>query len=225
METDLEHNTAQLPISVLLVDDHELMRQGAKQSLQRDPAFRVVGEAAEGDEAIRMIQELKPDVVVLDIRLKDGDKSGVDIVRVLKKISPSTKALIFSAFDDEMYVKPLIKLGVRGYLVKTASTKEFKRAVLDVAQGNLVFPREIAGAVLGVIQTDKSGPPATPHLTRRETEVLHHMGDGLTNKEIAETLEISLKTVEAHVQNLLNKLGVSSRTQAVVTAMKGEMLF
>ncbi len=209
-----------LPISVVLVDDHELVRQGAKNVLQRDAAFKVIGEAADSPEAIELITDLRPDVVVVDIRLKDG--SGLDVVRAQKRVAPETKCLILSAFDDEQYVRPLLRMGVHGYLVKTATSKEFKRAVMDVADGNIVFPAEIAGTVLGVMQSDKSSPQG--QLTSRENQVLQLMGEGMTNREISEELKISMKTVEAHVQNLLHKLGVSSRTQAVATALRGEFL-
>ena len=129
-------------------------------------------------------------------------------VRVQKRVAPDTKCLILSAFDDEQYVRPLLKMGVHGYLVKTATSKEFKRAVIDVAEGNMVFPSEIAGTVLGVMQSDRSSGSQGQ----------------LTNREISEELKISMKTVEAHVQNLLHKLGVSSRTQAVATAIRGEYI-
>ncbi len=219
-----ERATVPARITVVLVDDHDLTREGAKQILEDDPCIEVVGEAAGSEEAISLVSELQPSVVVLDIRLKQG--SGLDVVRASAKAAPKTRILVLSAYDDEGYVKPLVRLGVHGYLVKTVSAEEFKKAVHDVAEGDLVFPREIAGSVLGVLRNEtdpRAVASASGGLTSRESEVLGCIGHGLTNREIAEKLDISLKTVEAHVRHLLSKLGVTSRTQAVLAAFKTDV--
>ena len=212
-------------ITVVIVDDHELTRYGTKRLLARDRHTTVVGEAASGSDAISLIEELKPDVVILDIRLPDG--SGIDVVKAAKKVAPQTKILILSAYDDDRYVRSLMRLGVQGYVLKTISAPEFKDAVREIGEGNLVFPRELSAKVLRTLQnSDQRDDRAlsSSSFTAREREVLNHMAEGLSNREIATALGISRRTVESHVQRLLLKLGAASRTQAVVTALRNPWL-
>ena len=207
-------------ITVVLVDDHELAREGMKQILRKDSRIRVVGEAAGSEDAIAIIVELQPTVAVLDIRLQQG--TGLDVLKGCGRVASNTKFLVVSAYDEEQYVRSLVRQGIRGYLVKTASAQEFKKAIHEVAEGSLVFPPGIADKVLGVLQQGEqtSGPTsARGGLTSRESEVLKRLGEGLTNGEIARALGISRKTVEAHVQRLFLKMGATSRTQVVVRAL------
>ncbi len=202
-------------ITVVLVDDHELYRRGIKSLLDTDPEIAVVGEAADCEEASRVIAEHQPNVAILDVRLPDG--TGMDLARVVKELSPPTKAMALSAYEEDGYVLALARLGVYAYLLKTASAAELLAAVRHVASGGLMFPAAVAGKVMSLL----AGTPvtATPHattgLTRRETEVLRSLSDGLRNREIADRMGISVRTVESHVDRLLLKLGVRSRTQAV----------
>lgn len=205
-------------ITVVVVDDHEMMRQGIKNILRHDRGVRILGEAGEVPEALALIAELQPDIVLLDIRLREG--SGIDVVKGCKDLAPSTKILIVSAHDDLHYVKSMVRLGVRGYMVKSASGRELRRAVRDVAEGHLVFPSGIADKVIDALSVG-NGPSIrrrpNPLLTQRESEVMCRIAEGLTNRGIAEVLGISSKTVEAHVQRLLLKTGASSRAQAAAT--------
>jgi NarL family two-component system response regulator LiaR len=208
---------------VVLVDDHELAREGMKSVLAQEKDIEVVGEAVDSFDAISVIEECRPDVAVVDIRLRRG--SGLDVVKACRETAHSTKFLVISAYDDHHYVKSMVRLGVRGYLVKSASTQEIVTSIRDVAEGDLVFPRAVADKVLELLASDDR--PARRKvggslLTGREYEVLEHIGEGLTNREIARVLGISMKTVEAHVRHLLLKLRVTSRTQAVVLMMRGQ---
>ena len=155
--------------TVVVVDDHELMREGIRSALEDGGYATVVGEAADRSNAISLIESLEPDVVLVDIRLREG--SGVDVVRACKEIAPRTRILIFSAYDDDQYVKSMVRLGVWGYLMKSASGEDLRRAVRDVAEGNLVFPRGVAGKVLRVLEGDGRGratkaPERSPHRER-----------------------------------------------------------
>jgi two-component system response regulator DevR len=209
--------------TVALVDDHELVRQGIKHVLARDRCMKVVGEAADAPHAISMIEQLQPDVVLLDIQLREG--SGLDVARACQTIAPETKVLIVSAHDDQQYVKSLIRMGVRGYLSKSTSGGDLRRAIHDLVEGNLVFPSGVADKVLAAFKQDDNSADrmkAKASLTGRESEVLGRMSEGLTNREIGTDLGISMKTVDAHVRRLLLKLRAKSRTQAVVSVMRGE---
>jgi DNA-binding NarL/FixJ family response regulator len=206
---------------VALVDDHELVRQGMiKQVLARDRCVKVVGEAADVPHAISMIEQLQPDVVLRDIQLREG--SGLDVAGACQTIAPETKVLIVSAHDDQQYVKSLIRMGVRGYLSKTTSGGDLRRAILDLGEGNLVFPSSVADKVLAAFKQDDGSAgrmKAKASLTRGETEVLDRISEGLTNREISTALGISMKTVDVHVRRLLLKLRAKSRTQAVASVM------
>ena len=211
-------------ITVVVVDDHEMMRQGIKNILRRDRGVKILGEAGEVPEALSLITELQPDIVLLDIRLRGG--SGIDVVKGCKELAPSTKILVVSAYDDHHYVKSMVRLGVRGYLVKSASGRELRRAVRDVAEGHLVFPSGVADKVIDALSIG-DGPSMrrrpNPALSGRESEVLYRIVEGLTNREIAAVLGISSKTVESHVQRLMLKTGAATRAQAAASMERGDV--
>lgn len=145
-----DREPAERRVTVLLVDDHDLLREGTKQLLERDPLIEVVGEATGSSDAISSIEELQPDVVILDISLREGN--GIDVVKACRKVAPETKILMLSASDEDQYVRSFLRLGVRGYLVKTALATEVIKSVRDVAEGKLVFPAGIADKVVGILQ-------------------------------------------------------------------------
>jgi DNA-binding NarL/FixJ family response regulator len=210
--------TAIRQISVVLVDDHEMMRQGIRSILEGDRGVKIVGEASEGPEALSLIAELQPDIAIVDIRLREG--SGVDVAKECKNLAPSTKMLIVSAYDDQHYVKSMIRLGVRGYLLKSASGRELRRAVRDVAEGHLVYPNGVSDIVIDVLSSRNGSATLrrpNPALTGREYEIMQRIAEGLTNREIAKALSISPKTVDSHVQRLLLKTGAATRKQAANT--------
>ena len=183
--------------------------------------MKVVGEASDSAEAIFLIGQLQPNLAILDIRLNQG--SGFDVVKACKQSAASTRILIFTAYDDDQYVRSLVRLGVRGYLLKTASAKELRAAVHDIVDGKLVFAPDITHKVLNSLEA-RSVPPVETmfarNLTKRESDVLGHLTEGLTNREIASQLGVSTKTVESHVRGVLLKLGAKSRTEAVIKVLK-----
>ena len=230
------NDMVQKRIAVVLVDDHELARQGLKRVLSRDASIGVVGEAISSCEAIPLITRLQPNVVILDVRLSTG--SGFEVSRAIRELAPDTRILILTAYDDLQYVASLARLGVSGYLIKTCSAEELIGAVHYAAKGWLVFSPEIADRLAGVLcrnigspshhtwaYRDSSDEP-TPSwkvdraLTTRETEVLEHMCLGLRNSEIADSMGIAQKTVEVHIHRIFLKLGAKNRTQAVVNLLR-----
>jgi len=214
-------------ITVVLVDDHPLARSGVRQFLKRDRHIEIVGETDTEREAVDLIGQLQPDVVILDIRLRHG--TGINVVRAAKAIAPNAKTLVLTAYDDDRSVDAFVKLGAAGYMLKTTSPAQLRRAVHNVAAGSLVFAAEVAPRVKSLLDGNGRGirrgsAAANRHLTIRQAEVLEYIGQGFRNREIAETLGISVKTVEAHVERVLQKLGVTSRTEAVVCAVKNGWL-
>lgn len=206
------------PIRVVLVEDHELVREGFKRILSLDDEIDVVGEASGATEAISLISEAQPDVILLDIRLSQG--SGIEVAKAAPALAPSSKVLVLSAYDDAYYVHSLIEAGVAGYLLKTASAGELKRAVHDAAAARLVFAPEVAQQVVSVVRNGSwplsDAPRVIRSLSPREAEVFARMRTGLRNSGIAKEMDIALKTVETHVAHILMKLGARTRTQAVL---------
>lgn len=207
-------------INVVLVDDHPLARQGVKNLLRCDAAIKVLGEASSEQEAIDLINRLRPQVVLLDIRLNKG--SGIQVATSVMASAPDTRILVLTAYDSEQYVYALARLGVCGYLLKTASGQELRRAIHDAASGRLVFGPGVSEKVKRVLAGDPGGElssgQASGILTGKELEVLRHVREGMRNTDIAAAMEISVRTVETHMEHILLKLDVRSRTQAVVLA-------
>lgn len=220
--------------TVILVDDHELARQGVRKLLGNDASIEVVGEAESCWRAISLIAELRPEVVILDVRLRDG--SGIQVTRAAGKLAPDSRILVLSAYDDSQYVISMVKLGVSGYLTKTLSSEDLIRAVHYAAEGWLVFSPDIADKVASLLRRNASAPlyeskgeggcgelargqRSGEGLTGREAEVLQHMFRGLRNRDIAEAMGISIKTVEVHMHRILLKLGARNRSQAIVSSL------
>jgi len=200
---------------VVIVDDHELFRAGVRGQLE--PAIDVVGEAAGVDEAVRLIDETTPDVVLLDVHMPDG--GGVEVLRRATKLESTSRFLALSASDAAEDVIAVIRAGARGYVTKSISAPELQDAIERVREGDAVFSPRLAGFVLDAFA---GGPPAlaaeregadVEQLTPREREVLRHLARGYLYKEIAQRLGISTKTVEAHVSAVLRKLQLSNRHQ------------
>lgn len=196
-------------IRVIVVDDHPMLREGTQALLARSAGIAVIGTAGTGGEALRLVAALRPDVVVLDMHLPDI--SGMDVTREIRANFPDIAILILTGYDDAGYVRALVPLGVQGYLRKTATGEEIVEGVRAVAQGRLALAPDM-------LQPGMGGTDV--HLTEREYEVLWLLTSGRRNKEIAEVLGISVKTVEFHVSRLLEKLGARSRTEAIRTAVQ-----
>jgi DNA-binding NarL/FixJ family response regulator len=212
-------------INLILADDHAVVRAGTRQLLERQPDLRVVGEAADGEEAVRLAKELKPHVVVMDVRMPK--MSGVEATRRIKQEVPEVAVLVLTAHDDDEYVFALLQAGANGYLLKTAEMEELVKAIRAVAAGQSALDPVVTGKVVAQFASGRSLPDVLANvkdeyegLTEREMEILRLVGKGLTNKDIGQQLYISDRTVQAHLSNIFSKLGVNSRTEAVMYAVR-----
>ncbi|HHT43619.1 MAG TPA: response regulator transcription factor [Firmicutes bacterium] len=214
-----------MSITVLIVDDHPLLRQGLKTLLELEGGITVVGQASNGPEAIRLAKQLQPDVVLLDINMPG--MNGVEVAKVLREQQPDLGILVLTIHDDETYVKEMIRSGAKGYLLKDAEPRQVVQAIKKVAAGESVYPTDLMERVMeryhqlevrmGRLQSAAAINDLS--LTNRELEILRYIVEGMRNKEIANALYISEKTVKNHITNLLRKLDVEDRTQAAVFAV------
>lgn len=206
-------------ISVVVVDDHALHRDGTRQILQAHPDLQVVGEAASGEVALALVNRLHPRVVLMDVRLPG--MNGIEAVRQLTHDHPDVRVLVVSAYDDDEYVRGALEAGAAGYLRKTAPGRELVEAVRAVASGATVLQSDLPARLLA---WSHHGGGETAVLTDRELAVLNLLAAGLHNHEAAARLGISPRTVERHCENIYTKLGVGSRTEAVVRAIATKLL-
>jgi DNA-binding NarL/FixJ family response regulator len=208
-------------ISVLLVDDQTLVRQGVRSLLDLSDEIRVVAEASDGAQALEMIPQVKPDVVLLDMRMPN--MSGLDVLNALRDSGAVPPTIILTTFDDDQLVLAGMKAGARGYLLKDVSLEQLVDAVKTVAAGgSLVAPVVTQRLLSGLknMQNDFASLDRPDPLTDRETEILRLMASGYSNKEIANSLGVAEGTVKNHVSNILSKLGVRDRTRAVLKAFE-----
>ena len=208
-----------LPLSVVVVDDHPLYREGLTTALESMPGVEVVGEAGDGETALEVVGRLRPAVVLMDLHMPGTN--GIDTTRELVRRDPDVAVLVLTMLEGEESVFAALRAGARGYLLKGAGRAEIERAVRAVAQGEVVFSPAVAGRVLAWFRgAGSGGDPASPfpELTEREREVLDLVARGLTNAEIARRLVVSDKTVRNHVSNVFAKLHVTDRASAVARA-------
>jgi DNA-binding NarL/FixJ family response regulator len=209
------------PIRVVLADDHAVVREGTRQLLEREPDIQVVGEASDGNEAIRLVETTQPRVVVMDVRMPG--MGGVEATKIIKERFPTVEVLVMTAHDDDEFVFTLLEAGASGYLLKTSPVKELIRAIHEVSEGQSALDPHIARKVVrqftGASSRQKQ-QEAYEALTEREQEVLELLAEGKTNKEIAESLIISDRTVQTHLSNVFSKMNVGSRTEAVLEAIR-----
>ena len=206
-----------MPIRVIIADDHQVVRAGLR-SLVAGSDIEVVGEAATGEEAIRLAEKIKPDVVLLDIRMPDVD--GLTALGRIKMNQPSLAVVMLSTYDNPTYVARAVALGASGYLLKGSTRDELMLAIRKVATGEDAWTRDELRRVTGALATPRMAADVEVPLTQRESEVLRQLAFGLTNKEIGQALGISYETVKEHVQHILRKIGVTDRTQAAVWAVR-----
>jgi two-component system, NarL family, response regulator LiaR len=208
-------------IKIIVADDHTVLREGTRKILDEESDMEVIAEAYDGEEAVRLAKELKPDIVLMDIAMPKLD--GIEATKQIKHACPDVNVLILSAHDDDQFVFKLLQAGAAGYLLKTVHTQELVAGVRSVYQGESVLHPTIARKVLSRIAMT-SGKPSnmiiSGELTEREIGLLKLMTRGLTNKEIAGELGLSIRTVQGHVAQIFNKMGVSSRTEAVVRGLQ-----
>lgn len=217
-------------IRILLVDDQTLIRQGIQTLLELEGDLEVVGVAGDGREALAAVERLQPDVVLMDVRMPHMD--GVAATRELSARFPVVRVIILTTFDDDEYVFEGLRAGARGYLLKDVSSEELAEAVRTVAAGQALIQPSIASKVVAEFARLSGGAPAhgpsgaagALALTERELEVLRLLAGGLSNKEIAERLVITEGTVKNHVSNLLAKLDVRDRIQAVLKAQQMKLI-
>ncbi|MBI3976995.1 MAG: response regulator transcription factor [Chloroflexi bacterium] len=212
--------TAGPAIRVLLAEDHDIVREGTRQLLERAGDLSIVGEAGDGEEAVRLAERLRPDVVVMDVRMPK--MGGLEATRRIKGRHPTTKVLILSAYENDEYVLPLLEAGADGYLLKTTTGAELAQAIRTVHAGRTALDPLVAGKVVSRLTSRQHGYRAegmAVALTGREVEVLQAAARGMANKEIAEALCISSYTVQVHLRNIFGKLGVDNRTEAVTYAL------
>lgn len=206
-----------MSVKVVIADDHEVVRRGLV-SLLAGSEVKIVGEAANGEEALKLVRKLKPDVVLLDIRMPGKD--GLTTLEKIRADMPAVRVVMLSTFDNPTYVARAVAAGAHDYILKGASRAEIIAAITGAAAGQL----PARAGELRRVATTMANRVATPDpdipLTQRETQVLRHMALGLSNKEIAQSLTISVETVKEHVQNILRKIAVTDRTQAAVWAVR-----
>ncbi len=208
-------------ITIILCEDHLITRQGIRRLLEDEQGLTIIGEASNGEEVVEMVTELKPDVVVMDIAMPK--LNGIEATREIKLIHPRTGILILSAYDDDEYVFALLKAGAAGYLLKSVGGDELVRAIKAIHNGEPVLDPGIAKKVLNFFKLPEKVPAMEPdsgQLTGRELDIIKLAARGLTNKDIAEKLHLSYRTVEGHMRGIFNKLGIGSRTEAVLYGLK-----
>lgn len=201
-------------IRVVVVDDHEVVRKGVIAYLETEDDLEIVGEASSGEMGVRVVLNEKPDVVLMDLIMENGN--GIDATKEIMTNLPSCKIIILTSYYDDQQVFPALKAGAFSYLLKTSSAEEISEAIQKAYQGNTVIEPKVANKMMDRFRTEDNKPHE--ELTERELEVLMCIGEGLTNQEIGQRLFIGIKTVKTHVSNVLSKLDVKDRTQAAVYA-------
>lgn len=203
-------------IRVLIADDHAILRDGLKALLQSAPDMEVVGEAATGKEALRLVHELRPNVVLMDISMPD--MTGLEATEVIKRMYPEIKVIALTVHEHETYLRRMLQVGADGYVVKRAAADELVRAIRTVMRGGVYLHPEVAKRVIG------RSDPKTPKLSGREWQVLRLIALGYTNQQIADRLSLSVKTVETYRSRIADKLGIKTRAEIVKFALQHQLL-
>lgn len=208
-------------IRILLAEDHVVVREGLKELIENEDDMEVVGEAGDGEQAVKMVDELKPDIVLMDIAMPK--LNGVEATRKIKQSHPSVSILVLTAYDSEEFIVALVEAGAAGYLLKNVRGKEVLNGIRAVYAGESVLHPVIAGKIINHLLEERRRPVRVEKpdiLTQRELEVLKLGVEGLDNGGIAARLSLGVRTVQTHWRNIFNKLGVSSRTEAIVYGLK-----
>ncbi len=207
-------------ITLILVDDHTMVRSGLRMLLETQSDMRIVGEAENGAEAVGLVMSLKPDVVLMDVQMPD--MNGIEAAREIKKMMPETAVLALTIYEDDQYFFEMLKAGASGYVPKRAAPDDLVNAIRTVARGDVfLFPTLATRLVQDFInRQDTDTPPLSDEITTREQEVLTLIGEGLTNAAIGEQLGISVKTVDRHRENIMHKLNMHNRVELVKYAIR-----
>ena len=208
-----------MPITILLVDDHALVRSGVRAYLETQPELVVVAEASSGQEAVQQVAEYAPDVVLMDLVMPDMD--GVEATRRVREVSPRTQVVVLTSFHEDTHIFPAIKAGAISYLLKDIGPAELAEAIRAAARGEAILHPKVAARLLQELRGNRTQTiNVYTELSEREQEVLRLIAEGMSNAEMAEKLVLSEKTVKSHVSNILNKLHLADRTQAAVFAWR-----
>ncbi|MBV8694046.1 MAG: response regulator transcription factor [Ktedonobacteraceae bacterium] len=207
-------------IRLLIVDDHEMVREGLKAMLVSEADFDIVGDAANAEQALELIERLRPDVVLLDVRLPD--MSGIEVCRTVAQRFPETAVLILTTFTDENLIAQCIQAGARGYIIKDIERLDLKRSIRAVARGEAAIDSKAAAALLAQIRRAPhiKQEPAPEPLSSQQLVILRLVARGLSSREIATQLYLSEHTIKGYVQEILHRLAVKNRTEAVMVAVK-----
>ncbi|HUG55581.1 MAG TPA: response regulator transcription factor [Candidatus Limnocylindrales bacterium] len=209
-------------VRVLLVDDHELVRQGISAMLATAEDVQIVGEARTGREAVEVARRELPDVVLMDVRMPDMD--GLEATRRIKEERPRTAVIMVTMHENPAYLREAVRAGAAGYLLKDVGRDELVDAIRQVASGGAFIEGQMLKGMLSDLKPGGPVPPAARNLTKREREILGLVAEGMSNREIAERLVLSPETVKSHVAAILEKLGVSDRTQAAIYAVRNGLV-
>ncbi len=207
-------------ITILFADDHEMVRIGVSAYLSAQPDLKVVAEANDGKEAVEKALSLKPDIILMDLVMKDMD--GIEATKLILKEWPEAKIIIVTSFIDDEKVYPALEAGAMSYLLKTSKASKIAEAIRATYKGQSILEPEVTGKIMTKMR--KKEQNLHEQLTEREMEILLLIAQGKTNQEIADELYIALKTVKVHVSNILSKLQVNDRTQAVIYAFKNNLV-
>jgi DNA-binding NarL/FixJ family response regulator len=208
-------------IKILLADDHAFVRQGTRELLEQQQDLEVIAEADNGRQAVQLALKQRPDVVVMDFAMPE--LNGIEATRQIKSVAPGIKILVLTAYDSEQYVFAFLEAGAAGYLLKDVSVDELVKAIRAVNAGESMLHPAIARKVINHFsqsEQKQSTGDLLEQLTDREVEVLHLAAKGMSNRDISRALGISIRTVQTHLSNIFNKLGVGSRTEAVVLGLR-----
>lgn len=207
-------------IRLLIIDDHEMVREGLKAMLTAEADFEIVGDAANAEQALELIEHLRPDVILLDVRLPG--ESGIDVCRTVTERYPETAVIILTTFTDETLVAQCIQAGARGFIVKDIERFDLKRSIRAVARGEAAIDPKAAVAVLAQLRRapQVKQEPTLELLSPQQIVILRLVAQGLSSREIATQLYLSENTVKGYVQEILHRLGVKNRTEAVMVAVK-----